>query len=209
MLALLLWVAAAAAPEPVTIIRKHAPKQKYALEYKNDDLQLKVSKTFKATAVVKSVADKVTVFDVSVDSMEWTAAGKDKRTASGVKLKVEVNDGAASAEVVSGGTLGDEAEYELTAFEHMLGDLCTPPKGPYYPKQPVVDGSAAWELQYADKTSAKLKSTPEPKADPYTCDVSVALDDGFAGERTGAMRVQLDGKGLNVDQRLSMKAKRL
>lgn len=209
MLALILVLAAAAAPEPVTLIRKHAPKQKYALEYKNDDLQLKISKTFKATAVVKSVADKVTVFDVTVDSMEWTGSGKEKRTASGVKLKVQVNDGAASAEVVSGGTLGDDAEYELTAFEHMMGDLCTPPKGPYYPKQLVVDGSTAWELQYTDQTSAKLKSTPEPKADPFTCEVSIALDDGFAGERTGAMKVQLGGKGLNVDQRQSMKAKRL
>jgi len=206
MLALLLVLAAA--PEPVTIVRKHAPKQKYALEYKNDDLGLKVSKAFKATAVVKSVADKVTVFDVTVDSMEFTAPDKGKRTASGVKLKVTVDDGAASAEVVNGGTLGDEAEYELTAFEHMLGDLCVPPKGPYYPKQLVVDGSTAWELLYTKDKSAKLKSTPEPKADPFTCDVTISLEDGFAGERTGAMRVQL-GKGQSVDQRQYMKAKRL
>ncbi len=209
MLALLLVLAAA--PEPVTIVRKHAPKQKYALEYKNDDLQLKISKTFKGTAVVKSVADKVTVFDVTLDSMEWITQGKDKRTASGVKLKVEVNDGAASAEVVSGGSLGDDAEFELTAFEAMMGDLCVPPKGPYYAGKMVVDGSTAWELVWVDKEKnlVKLKSTPDPKADPFTCDVTMALDDGFSGERNASMKVQLGGKGLNVDQKQSFKAKRL
>ncbi|MBL8952919.1 MAG: hypothetical protein JNK82_19235 [Myxococcaceae bacterium] len=212
MFELILVAAAAAAPDHVEIVRKHAPKQRYALEYKNDDQQLKLSKTFKGTALVKAVEGKKTTFDVTLDSLEWVSNGKDKRTASGVKLKVEVNDGAASAEVVAPGSLGDDAEFELTSFEQMMGDICVPPKGPYYPKQPLVEGSTQWELLSHDteKKIVRLKSTPAvDKPDPFTCEVSISLDDGFAGERNSSMRLQLGGKGLNVDQKQSFKAKKL
>lgn len=203
----LLVVTLAAAPEPLTLVRQHTVGQKYSVEYTNADSQLKITKTFKGTAVVKTAADKKASYDVTIDSLEWNKPDG-KRSASGVKLKVQLDDGAASAEVVSPGTLGEDAEFELTAFEHMLGDLCAPPKGPFYPGKKLVDGSTAWELLTTGGKVAKLKSTPAPNADPFTCDVTISIDDGFAGERSGRMQVSM-ANAPKVDQRQTLKVKKL
>ncbi len=206
MLALLLVLAAA--PEPLTIVRKHAVGQKYAVEYTSADAQAKLTKTFKGTAVVKSVTPEHTMFDVTVDSMEWTG-DPTKKSAKGVKLRVDVQPGAVNAEVVEPGTLGEDAEFELTAFEQLMGQLCAPPKGPYYPKKPVVEGSTAWELQAQDEKVVRLKSSPAPNADPFTCEVTLSRDDGFAGERTGQLKIAGGKSGPKVDQKQTFKAKRL
>jgi hypothetical protein len=207
VLALLLVLAAAPA-EPLTIVRKHAVGQKYAVEYSSSDAQAKTTKSFKGTAVVKSVTPERTTFDVTVDSIEWTG-GPTKKSATGVKLRVEVQPGAVNAEVVEPGTLGEDAEFELTAFEQLMGQLCSAPKGPYYPKQPVVDGSNAWELQAKDEKLVRLKSSPAPNADPFVCEVTLSLDDGFAGERVGHLKAAGTKGGPKIDQKQTFKAKRL
>lgn len=206
----LLLVTLAAAPEPVTIVRKHTVGQKYALEYSNVLSKPKTSKTFKATAVVKSVEEKTVNLDATVDSLEWN--GPDgKRSGSGVKLKVAVHEGAVSATVVSPGTLGEDADFELTAFEQMLGDLCMPPKGPFYAKKPFADRST-WELLSTPGPIAKLRSAPskeaEGDADVLTCDLTISADDGFSGERTGRAKVPV-AQGKFVDQTQTLKVKKL
>ena len=206
----LLLVALAAAPEPVTIVRKHAVGQKYGLEYTNVLSQPKTTKTFKGTAVVKSVEEKTVNLDATVDSLEWN--GPDgKRSGSGVKLKVAVHEGAVSATVVSPGTLGEDADFELTAFEQMLGDLCMPPKGPFYAKTPVV-GRTTWDLLSKPGPIAKLRSAPskdaQADADVLSCDLTISVEDGFTGERTGRAKVPV-AQGKFVDQKQTLKVKKL
>lgn len=198
-----------AAPTPeVVVARNHAAGQKYALEYTNVDVQLGISKTFKATAKVTEATKGHAKLDVTVDSLKWTDSKNVTTSAGGVKLKVSVDGKGVDAEVVDPGTAAESAELELTSFEQLLGDLCQPPDGPYTGKALVKDGSTAWSLTGTKAGVVSLESTPEAGKDPFTCKVSISTADGFAGERVAAMRLTVegkDGKKLLVEQKQTLK----
>lgn len=223
-LALILLAFLAAAPKkavkespprtPVTeaaIVRKHQPGQRYSVALNSSEAEQGSSKFFKGIATVKTVAPDEVTLNVELSELTWSGHGAPKRKARGVVLNVTIVRRSIDAQVASPGSAGDAAEMELTAFEMLLGDLCQPPS------ELLTVGKTLnqWTLVEIKGDLAHLKSAPVKGGDPFECDTTVSLTDGFAGERKGTMRVdlgQVDPKThqpMTIEQKYTLNVKRL
>ena len=218
-----LVVAAAPAPaqksaaKEVRVQRKHQVGQKYDVSFTSESVEMNSKLAFTALATVKSVSPEATDFDVVLPEILLTEGGAKPlaRKVGNVKLKVRVEANSIDAEVTDPGNAGAWAELHLTAYELMMGDVCQPPPEPLQVGKPLDKGTATWELLSVKDGVATLKSTPAPKdGSPYTCEVTVSLDDGYAGTRTSTARLDLHaadprtGKPMIAEQRYVLKVKR-
>jgi hypothetical protein len=177
----------------VRIVRKHSAGQKYDLSFTSEDPGLKSKLDFKAQATVKAASAGAAIFEVLVNKIVSSRAGQAAGEKIGnVKLKVELDGSSVDASVTDEGDGGGRASLFLTSYEMMLGDVCQPPSAPMQVGKPLVEQGQTWQLVSVKAGVATLKATPLPTSgSPFTCEVTVSIEDGFAGTRKASSHVDL------------------
>ncbi len=182
---------------PIELKRSYVAGQTYSLKFTRADSRLKTS--YLATVEVLSGSGENGVIGIDILSIDEELAGQPARsTPVNVKVKVAIEDGSHDATVVSSST-DHPAAGDLTAFEMMAGDLCQPPSSKHEQSEEWKDGELAFKFGGVsivdDLVQLSYDEVQARDGFASSCHASVALVDGYAGQREITTTMNL-GPGL-------------
>lgn len=182
----------------VTVNRSHQKGQLYTLRFSRADEMLRVE--FVGTAEILDATDEATTMGIDILSITAQATGKpERKLATNLKVRVDIEDGMHDATIVSSDTRSVEAG-DLTAFEMMAGDFCQPPAEEHDVNSEWNDGEERKHTfgGLTDEDGVPmLRYLHEHRSEnmDMDCEASIALGDGYTGERSKTQTLKL-GKGI-------------